>query len=139
MSLASLIDTGTKVWLDGVDPAEIQKNRAWGVSGATSNPAIVAKIIEKGAFDNRISHLIGQGLDDEVIAWELDDELVKSAQEVLLPIWESTRGDDGYVSFEPDPLIEDPEIALPHRQRVQRYIELAGKWSAGHKNRMIKV
>src|ERR1051325_2654957 len=139
MSVSSLINSGTKVWLDGVDPQEIQVNRAWGISGATSNPAIVAKIIEKGGFDDRIKELVEQGLDDEAVAWQLDDDLVKSAQEVFLPIWESTCGDDGYVSFELDPLIEDPAVSLPHRQRVRRYIELAGKWSAGHKNRMIKV
>ena len=33
MSLASLIATGTKVWLDGVEPGEIEKNRAWGITG----------------------------------------------------------------------------------------------------------
>ena len=78
MSLASLIATGTKVWLDGVEPDEIEKNRAWGITGATSNPAIVSKIIGRGRFDGRISELIGQGLTDDQIAWELDDELVKS-------------------------------------------------------------
>ena len=29
MSLASLIATGTKVWLDGVEPDEIERNRDW--------------------------------------------------------------------------------------------------------------
>ena len=71
MSLASLIATGTKVWLDGVEPDEIQKNRAWGITGATSNPTIVSKIIGRGHFDDRISELIEQGLTDDQIAWEL--------------------------------------------------------------------
>ena len=53
MSLASLIATGTKVWLDGVEPDEIEKNRARGITGATSNPAIVSKIIGRGHFDGR--------------------------------------------------------------------------------------
>ncbi len=139
MSLASLIDSGTRIWLDGVEPGDITKNRAWGISGATSNPAIVSKIIEHGHADQRIRQLIDQGMDDEAIAWALDDELVKSAQEVFLGVWKRTRGDDGYVSFELDPLIEDPAKPLPHSERVRRYIELAVKWSAGHRNRMIKV
>ncbi len=139
MSLASLIATGTKVWLDGVEPDEIQKNRAWGITGATSNPTIISKIIERGHFDGRIGELIEQGLTDEQIAWELDDELVKSAQQVFLPAWEHTKGNDGYVSFELDPLIEDEAAGLDNSQRVRRYVELAEKWSAGHKNRMIKV
>ena len=106
MSLASLIATGTKVWLDGVEPDEIKKNRGWGITGATSNPTIVSKIIGRGHFDDRIGALIEQGLTDEQIAWELDDELVKSAQQVFLPVWKQTQGNDGYVSFELDPLIE---------------------------------
>ena len=139
MSLASLIATGTKVWLDGVEPDEIEKNRAWGITGATSNPTIVSKIIGRGHFDGRISELIEHGLTDDQIAWELDDELVKSAQKVFLPVWERTKGNDGYVSFELDPLIEDEAAGLDSSERVRRYLELGEKWSAGHKNRMIKV
>src|SRR5688572_6168828 len=98
MSLASLIATGTKVWLDGVEPEDIKPSRALGVTGATSNPSIVQKIIQKGHFDDRIAELAQRGHDDDAIAWALDDELVKSAQEVFLPVWQQTKGDDGYVS-----------------------------------------
>ncbi len=139
MSLASLIATGTKVWLDGVGADEIETNHARGITGATSNPTIVSAIIARGHFDGRIGELIGHGLTDDQIAWELDDELVKSAQEVFLPEWERTEGDDGYVSFELDPLIEDEAAGLDRSERVRRYVELGEKWSAGHKNRMIKV
>lgn len=139
MSLTSLINAGSKVWLDGVEPQNIEKNYARGITGATSNPTIVSKIVEGGHFDDRIPELIEQGLSDEQIAWRLDDELVKSAQEVFLPVWERTKGDDGYVSFELDPLIEDEAIGLTHSERVDRYVDLGRKWSAGHGNRMIKV
>lgn len=139
MSLASLIEAGTKVWLDGVEPGEIEKNRARGITGATSNPAIVSKIIERGQFDGRIDELIEQGMNDDGIAWELNDELVKSAQQVFLPVWQETEGNDGYVSFELDPLIEDADAGLDNPERVKRYIELGREWSAGHENRMIKV
>jgi transaldolase len=139
MSLKSLIDKGTKVWLDGVGPDQIRSSRALGITGATSNPTIIAKIVANGSFDKRIVELIGQGLDDEAIAWTLDDELVRSAQAVFLPVWEQSWGDDGYVSFELDPLIEDPSKSLSHAQRVSKYIELGKKWAAGHRNRMIKV
>jgi transaldolase len=139
MSLKSLIRTGTKVWLDGVEPDQIKNNRALGITGATSNPTIISQIIEKGTFDRRIVELIGQGLNDNAIAWTLDDALVRSAQEVFLPVWEQTRADDGYVSFELDPLIEDQEQPLSHAERVRRYVDLGKQWSAGHRNRMIKV
>ena len=139
MALSSLMRTGTKVWLDGVEPDEIEKNRDWGITGATSNPTIVSKIIGRGHFDGRIGELIGQGLTDDQIAWALDDELVESAQKVFLPAWERTEGDDGCVSFELDPLIEDEAAGLDHSDRVRRYLGLGVKWAAGHKNRMIKV
>ncbi|HVK08374.1 MAG TPA: transaldolase family protein [Gemmataceae bacterium] len=139
MSLASLIATGTKVWLDGVAPDELQKNHEWGVTGATSNPTIVSKIIGRGHFDGRISELIGQGHTDDEVAWALNDELVESAQKVFLPAWERTEGNDGYVSFELDPLIEDEAARLDDSERVRRYLELGRKWAAGHRNRMIKV
>jgi len=139
MSLASLIETGTKVWLDGVEPDQIKSNRALGITGATSNPTIISQIARNGHFDDTLIELIGQGLDDETIAWTLDDDLVRSAQDVFLPVWEQTQGDDGYVSFELDPLIEDQSRSLSHAQRVRKYVELGKKWSAGHRNRMIKV
>jgi transaldolase len=58
---------------------------------------------------------------------------------VFWPVWEKTKGNNGYVSFELDPLLEDVNNPIPHPQRVKRYIELGKQWSAGHRNRMIKV
>ncbi|MBI1336843.1 MAG: transaldolase [Phycisphaera sp.] len=136
--LESLVACGTKLWLDSVDPDLVAKNRKLGATGATSNPIIVSDIIKTGRFDDRITDLANKGLDDEAIAWALTDELVKRAQDVFLPVWEQTKGNDGYVSFELDPLLED-KAAPPHAERVKRYITLGKKWSAGHKNRMIKV
>jgi len=137
--LQSLIATGTKVWLDSVGPDEVARNRAWGITGATSNPIIIADLIESGRYDEQIVGLLREGLSDEELAWRLTDLLVRQAQQVFLPAWEATQGDDGFVSFELDPLLEDPERNLPAAERTRRYIELGKKWSAGHKNRMIKV
>jgi transaldolase len=137
--LESLVASGTKLWLDSVDPDEVKRNRAWGASGATSNPIIIADIIKTGRFDQQIARLLEKGLDDEAIAWQLTDELVRQAQEVFLPAWEATDGDSGYVSFELDPLLEDPARKVPDAEKTRRYIELGKRWSAGHKNRMIKV
>src|SRR5450755_3295760 len=139
MSLQSLIASGTKVWLDSVHPDEVRKNRAWGITGATSNPIIISDIIKAGGYDNQITELGEQGLDDDAVAWSLNDKLVKAAQDVFLPVWEQTKGNDGYVSFEVDPLLEDVTNLPPRDKAVKRYIELGKKWAAGHKNRMIKV
>jgi transaldolase len=137
--LQSLVACGTKLWLDSVDPQEVAANRAFGASGATSNPIIIADLIKTGRFDDLLARLIREGLDDESLAWQVTDHLVRQAQQVFLPVWEQTRGDDGYVSFELDPLLDDAASRLPTAERSQRYIALGKKWSAGHKNRMIKV
>ncbi len=137
--IQSLLSTGTKLWLDSVDPDLVLKNRADGATGATSNPIIVTDLLASGRFDDQITRLIKEGLDDDQIAWQMTDFLVRDAQDVFLPVWQQTAGNDGYVSFEVDPLLEDPELNLPHQQRVEQTIALARKWSTGHRNRMMKV
>ena len=137
--LRSLIASGTKLWLDSVDPDLIAKNHALGATGATSNPIIIADLIDTGRFDQDLEGFIEQKLSDAEIAWHTTDKLVSDAQSVFRPVWDQTHGNDGYVSFELDPLLEDPETGPPHDQRVARYIELGKIWSSGHKNRMMKV
>lgn len=137
--LTSLIATGTKLWLDSIDPDLVRQQRQAGATGATSNPLIVSDLIRTGRFDPWLLELLEQGLSDEEVAWQVTDRLVRQAQEVFLPVWEATRGDDGYVSFELDPLLEDPQAGLTHAQRVARYQALGRQWSQWHRNRMIKV
>src|SRR5262249_31378258 len=86
-----------------------------------------------------ISALLREGLDDESIAWRLTDSLVRRAQQAFQSGSDRTRGDDGWVSFELDPLLEDLANTMSVAEKAARYIELGKKWSAGHKNRMIKV
>jgi transaldolase len=137
--LQSLIATGTKLWLDSIDPDLVKRNRALGATGATSNPIIVSDIIKSGRFDDALGRLLSEGLSDHDIAWRITDMLVSQAQQVFLPAWESTKGDDGYVSFELDPLLEDPGFNIPEAERIKKYIALGKQWSSGQKNRMIKV
>lgn len=137
--IESLLSTGTKLWLDSIDPDLVRSNRATGATGATSNPIIIADLLATGRFDDQIEQLIRQRLDDSQIAWQMTDSMVRDAEEVFLPVWEETAGDDGYVSFELDPLLEDPDLNLSHAKRVSEYVRLGQQWSAGHRNRMIKV
>lgn len=139
MSLKSLIASGTKLWLDSVDPASVRRNFAVGATGATSNPIIITDIIKTGQCDEKIAELADKGLNDEAIAWELTDHLVAEAQKVFRPVWDKTRGNDGYVSFELDPLLEDAQLAPPHAERVKRYIEQGKRCGINRANRLIKV
>jgi transaldolase len=139
MSLQSLIASGTKLWLDSIDPDLVAENRSWGATGATSNPIIVSDLIKTGRFDDLIAKLADEGKDDETIAWAMTDHLVRQAQDVFLPVWRETKGNNGYVSFEVDPLLEDIKAPIPHEQKMSRYVALGKEWGKGHENRMIKV
>jgi transaldolase len=137
--LKSLIACGTKLWLDSIDPDLVVRNRALGATGATSNPIILSDLIKTGRFDRQLEQLMQKQYDDSEIAWRMTDELVHQAQQVFLPVWRESEGNDGYVSFELDPLLEDAKLGPPHAERVKQYVELGKQWSAGHENRMIKV
>lgn len=137
--LESLVASGTKLWLDSVDPDLVTKNIDLGATGATSNPIIISDLIKTGRYDSMIGELISEGFDDSDVAWALTDHVVSEAQNAFQWAWEDKNCDDGWVSFELDPLIEDPERNLPHAERVARYIKLGTEWADGQENRMIKV
>jgi transaldolase len=71
---------------------------------------------------------------------QLTDQLVRDAQQVFLPVWEQTKGNDGYVSFEVDPLLEDvtdPKLPAMDQRRI-RSVELAKKCSRPVTRTMIR-
>ena len=115
--------------------------RTWpgGAVGATSNPAIISGIVKAGGLDADIESLLGQGLTDDAIAWELTDRLVSEAETKFKSTYQSSGGNTGWVSFELDPLLEDPDAGISDARRTAQYIELGKKWAEGHPNRMIKV
>ena len=78
--LRSLIASGTKLWLDSVDPQFVGPNRELGATGATSNPIIIAGIIRSGRFDEELTQFMQQDLGDEEIAWQLTDLVVRQAR-----------------------------------------------------------
>lgn len=139
MSLKSIVDAGTKLWLDSVDPDEVARNRKAGATGATSNPIIISGLIKSGRFDEHMTSLFEQKMSDEAVAWAMTDYLVGQAQQVFQPVWQDTKCNDGWVSFELDPLLEDVDVNLPKEKQTHSYIELGKHWGIGRGNRMIKV
>jgi len=138
-ALKTLIESGTKLWLDSIDPDLVAQAKADGATGATSNPIIVTDLLKSGRFDAELRAGMERGWSDSEVAWQMTDQLVRSAQAVFFDIWEQTGGNDGYVSFELDPLIETTERGLNFEQQVAAYLDLGKRWSAGHNNRMVKV
>lgn len=137
--LESLVASGTRLWLDSIDPELIEESRGCGISGATSNPIIIANLIRTGRFDAELAELLDRDLDDHQVAWQLADGIVTRAEAAFLDVFERTAGDDGYVSFELDPLLEEPDAGISLDEVASRYVELARHWSHDHPNRMIKV
>jgi hypothetical protein len=88
MSIKQLASIGTKIWSDSVEPKIIATAVQRGITGATSNPIIIADIIKAGGLDERITQLIEQGLDDSAIAWKLNEELVAGAQRAFADVWQ---------------------------------------------------
>ncbi|MEM1098856.1 MAG: transaldolase family protein [Planctomycetota bacterium] len=138
-ALESLIEAGTRLWLDSVDPDEVVENKAQGITGATSNPAIIQSLIQTGRFDDDMQAFLDAGHDDEAIAWAMTDKLVGDAQQQFHDVWRSSECNDGWVSFELDPLLEDPENTLSVEEKAKQYVDLGKRWAEGHDNRMIKV
>ncbi|TWT88246.1 Transaldolase [Pseudobythopirellula maris] len=137
--LESLVASGTKLWLDSVDPELVKQNIAHGATGATSNPIIISDLIGTGRFDDQLGELLGSHDDDADVAWAITDKVVKDAQGQFHGVWQKTNGNDGWVSFELDPLLEDADCPLSVEEKAAKYIELGKQWSAGHDNRMIKI
>ena len=106
--LQSLVKSGTKLWLDSIDPKLVALSKEQGATGATSNPIIVANILKTGQLDAEMRRLRSEGKSPEDIAWTLTDQLVTAAERVFLPVYEQTQGNDCFVSFVVDPLLEDP-------------------------------
>ena len=137
--LETLVSSGTKLWLDSIDPDLVLENRHFGATGATSNPIIISDLLKTGRFDSQIVELAQRGLSDADIAWTMTDRLVRQAQEVFAAVHAKTKGNDGYVSFELDPLLEAAECTLSVNEKAARYVELGKQWAKGQVNRMIKV
>lgn len=137
--LESLLATGTRLWLDSIDPDLVTQFRKLGATGATSNPVIVSGLLASGRFDARLAEVMKSESSNSAVAWIMTDWLVRGAQAAFADVWQATAGNDGYVSFELDPLLEDPDDRLSHQQRVAKYIVDGQRWCSGHSNRMIKV
>jgi transaldolase len=106
-----------------------------GVRGVTSNPSIFQKAIEGGgAYDAAVAELLEN--DPAMATIDLYEALaiedIRSAADVLKPVFEASGGDDGYVSLEVSPhLAYDTEGTIAEAERLWRTVD--------RPNLMIKV
>jgi transaldolase len=103
------------------------------ITGITTNPAIFQKAVESGGeYDAEVAGLAKEGAPALTIYDRLTIGDVKAAADVLKPVWERTRGADGYVSLEVLPKHAHDEAAtVAEGKRLAR--------ECGRPNVMIKV
>jgi transaldolase len=106
-------DFGQSIWMDNLSrdlmtTGSLAKSIEEGVLGITSNPAIFEKaIVGNAVYDQDIE----AGIRAEKSLDEIYESLVftdiQLAADVLKPVYEKTKGVDGYVSVEVPPTISD--------------------------------
>ena len=108
--LRQLEDFGQSVWLDYIrrhlllSPEFRRLIEEDGLKGMTSNPTIFEKAIGgSNDYDEQFAELVhGQkGVDELYEALTTDD--IKRALDALRPLYDSTDGRDGFVSYEVSP------------------------------------
>src|SRR5262245_26546794 len=107
-----LHDLGQSLWLDNITRDLLQTGTLkryvdeLSVTGLTSNPTIFDHAIKNSpAYDTAIREKVEQGKGGEELFFELALEDVTRAADLFRPIWERTRGVDGWVSLEVSPLL----------------------------------
>ncbi len=102
---------GQSLWLDNIrrqliTSGELARLRDEGISGVTSNPTIFEKAVSgSNDYDEALVRLVRAGHKPEEILWELIVEDVSAAADVFRPIYDRTKGHDGFVSIEVSPTV----------------------------------
>jgi transaldolase len=109
---ATLHDRGQSLWLDNITRELLESGTLahyisdLAVTGLTSNPTIFDHAIKNSSrYDAAIRKKMKEGKSGEDLFFELALEDVTRAADLFRPIWERTRGVDGWVSLEVSPLL----------------------------------
>jgi transaldolase len=130
--LVQLGELGQSVWLDYIRRSFVTGGglerlvKDDGLKGMTSNPAIFEKAVgETSDYDEALEELARDPDLDSVAVYEkLAVRDVQLAADVLRPVWEATRGRDGYVSLEVSPhLARDTDGSVAEARRLWRELD----------------
>jgi len=109
-ALARLSAEGVSIWLDDLSRELLETGelarlvRERNVVGVTSNPTIFASALAKGErYAAQVRALATRGADIDTAVFEITTDDVRSACDVLRPVYDVTGGLDGRVSIEVDP------------------------------------
>jgi transaldolase len=128
--LLQLRPLGQSLWYDNIDRAQIKSGQLHrlleedGVVGVTANPTTFEKAIRAGhAYDEQMHQLISEGKSAKDICDLLVTTDIRTVAEMLYPVYESTGGQDGFVSLEVSPeLAYDTPRTLEEARRYWNMI-----------------
>jgi transaldolase/glucose-6-phosphate isomerase len=109
--LVALLDAGQSVWLDNLRRSmfasgELKRLIDSGLRGMTSNPTIFEKAIGAGDdYDAQLKSLIGKQHDADALFWDLAVQDIRDACDLFRTVYDSSGGNDGFVSLEVSPLL----------------------------------
>ena len=137
--LQQLAQVGQSVWYDQMHRSLVTKGRFKqlieedDLRGVTSNPTIFQKAIgESGEYDDALEALAAKGKTRDEIYLALVLEDISRAADVFAPVFERTRGGDGFISLE-----VSPALANDTRGTIDQALELFK--ALGRRNVMIKI
>ena len=137
--LLEIKNYGQSIWMDNLSRDIIQSGELKdlvenkGICGITSNPAIFEKAIAGNViYDADIEAGVRAGLPTYKIYESLAFADIRNACDILRPVYDASKGLDGYVSIEVPPTIaDDTQATITEARRY--YQEL------GRENVMIKI
>ncbi|HZE16277.1 MAG TPA: transaldolase, partial [Mycobacterium sp.] len=138
-SLEALTAAGVSIWLDDLSRDRLLSGslatlvRRQHVSGVTTNPSIFAKAIGHGTtYQTQIRDLAVRGVDVGEALRALTTFDVRSACDVLRPVYDATDRVDGRVSIEVDPrLAHDTDATIAEARALW--------WAVDRPNLFIKI
>jgi len=129
--LKRLSDLGQSVWVDNLSRTLVSSGELErlitedSVVGVTSNPTIFQKALAEGhVYDDQLREVLRRTDDPKEIFLALTEKDVADACDVLRPVWDRTRGRDGYVSIEVDPrLAHDAQATIDEAARLHADVD----------------
>lgn len=123
--LHELAELGQAMWLDYIRRSfiasgELQAAVDEGIRGVTSNPTIFEKAIgHSDDYDDELNELVAAGKSASEIYETLAMADISAAADVLRPLYDQSKGGDGFVSLEVSPtLAHDTAATIEEAKRL---------------------
>ncbi len=125
-SIKKLTALGQSLWYDNIQRKLLESGKLKAmidngdIRGVTSNPTIFQNAIAKtNDYDAALIPLAWSGWDAEKIFWQLATEDIQQACDLFRPLYDETKGGDGYVSLEVSPyLANDTEGTIKQAREL---------------------